>query len=241
MKKLLVGCLLLMMTSMSFAQDIEVSGGMTDSDFKDFALELGSAIAFSPMAPAEPLGITGFDVSLEATVADISDGERYWENMSKDGDPSSFLMFTKLHAMKGLPYNIDIGAMVGSVANSNVQAWGLEIRYAILEGTAATPALGVRGTYSQMTGVSDVKLEQYSGDLLISKGILMFTPYAGVSVFKLLAKETSDDIDTDTVDEYQFKGLAGIQVTPFPLLSIKAEGVVGGAVPQYNLSVGVKF
>lgn len=240
MKKLLIGCLLLMMTSLSFAQDIEVSGAMTDQDFKDFALELGSAISFTPMSPAEPLGITGFDVSLEVTAADINDGEDYWENMSADNDPSAFLMFTKLHAMKGLPYNIDIGAMVGSVANSNAKAWGLEIRYAILEGTAATPAVGVRGTYSHMTGVDDVDLQQYSGDLLISKGFLMFTPYAGVSIFKLLAKETTDEIDVDTVDEYQFKGLLGVQVTPFPFLSVKAETVVG-TIPQYNLSVGVKF
>lgn len=239
MKKFIVLFLLALCVSTSFAKDIEVSGAMTDGDFKDFALELGAVIAFNPMQPAEPSGITGFDVSLEISATDINESKDYWENMTDGNDPSSLLMFTKIHVVKGLPYNIDIGAMYGTVADSNASAWGIEAKWAILEGTTLTPALAIRGTYSKMTGVSDVDLEQYAGDLLISKGFLMFTPYAGVTAIKLLAKENTSQ-DVETVDEYTYKGLVGVQITPFPLVSIKAE-VSAGVIPQYNLSIGVRF
>jgi len=245
MKKIYVILLILILSFSTYAKDIEISGAMSDSDFKDFSLELASALAFTPMAPAEPLGITGFDVSAEVSVTDINGTEDYWKNMTKDNDDQdSYLAFTKLHIQKGLPYNIDLGAMYGSLLGTGANSWGLEAKWAFLEGTAVTPALAVRLSYSQMTGVDDVDLSQVGADLMISKGFLMFTPYAAVSAINVMAEADSDKTDADDVREMLYRGLVGLQFTPFPLLSVKGEAVLNSGtktVPSFNLSFGLKF
>jgi hypothetical protein len=238
MKKL-VYLIILLFSISAFAKDIEFSGSMTNSDFKDFTKELGTAIQFNPMGPAEPLGITGFDISLELSAVDIGNDKDYWKNMSDDNDPASYLIFTRLHAQKGLPYNIDIGAMYEAAADSNIQAFGLELKWAILDGSAATPAVAVRTSYSQLTGVDDLSLNTIGADVLISKGILMFTPYAGLSVASVNSSEDSDKVDLDNVHTAIYNGLIGVQAS-LTILSFKAEVSIG-EIPKYNFSVGLKF
>ena len=244
MKRLFVLVFLFCFTVFSFADDIEISGPMTNSDFEDFALELASALAFTPMAPAESLGITGFDISAEVSVTDINQDKDYWKHMTKDGeDQDSYLAFTKLHIQKGLPFNIDLGAMYGKLIDTNASEWGLEAKWAFIEGSTVMPALAVRVTYSQMTGVDDVDLQQVGGDLMISKGILMFTPYAAVSAINVMA-EADNKADVDDVNKMLYRGLLGLQVTPFPLFSIKGEAVLNSGtntVPSFNLSFGLKW
>ena len=75
----------------------------------------------------------------------------------------------KLHITKGLPYNIDIGASM-AVPNSDIKLMGFEARYALLEGSAATPALGLRAAYSKLSGVD--QLDFNSKSLLVVSGFL---------------------------------------------------------------------
>ena len=67
MKKFLLAILFVLITfSISLAiDDIKFSLGMTQSTFRDFSKELAVATSFKPLAPAEPLGITGFDIGVE--------------------------------------------------------------------------------------------------------------------------------------------------------------------------------
>jgi opacity protein-like surface antigen len=226
---------------------------MSDSDYKKFAMELASALAFTPMAPAEALGVTGFDVSAEISVTDIDQSKSYWENMTKDNDDQDpYLSFAKLHIQKGLPFNIDLGAMYGVLINTNASSWGIEAKWAFIEGNTAIPAVAVRVAYSQMLGVDDVDLSQASGELMISKGFLMFTPYASIGAVNVMADSISGNVDSsgvisvdaNDVNEAMFRGLVGLQFTPMPLLSIKGEAVLNAGdttVPSINLSVGLKF
>lgn len=239
MKKLFALLLILILSSVVFANDIEFKGHMSNDDFKNFSKELGTALQFNPMGPAEPLGITGFDISLELSVSDINNQKDYWENMSEDNDPDSYLVITRLHAIKGLPYNIDLGAMVESVANSNAKAFGFEAKWAIIDGSTVLPALAVRATYTQLLGVDDVSLNAIGADVLISKGILMFTPYAGLSATNINSSEDSDKVDLDDVHTMVYNGLVGVQAS-LTLLSFKAEVSIG-EIPKYNISIGLKF
>jgi len=42
--------------------------------------------------------------------------------------------------------------MYSYVPNSNIKLYGFEVSKAILDGTLATPALGIRGTYTRLAG-----------------------------------------------------------------------------------------
>ncbi len=220
--------------------DLDPADQVTQSEFKDFVKELGMALAFHPMSPAEPLGILGFDVAAEIVASDISDNKGYWEKLVIDDDPYSYLPVTRLHAQKGLPFNFDIGVMYGFVPDSNIKQLGIELKYAILEGTVATPALSVRGSYSQLYDVDDIDLNTLALDVMISKGFLMLTPYGGVSVVRVDGSESSSYVNLDDVDETGLRGIVGLQVRPFPLFIINGE-VSYGEIMQYGLKIGVRF
>jgi opacity protein-like surface antigen len=240
MKKIAAMVMLVSAASFTQAKDIEFTDVITQEDFTEFTKEFGTALLFNPMATAEPLGITGFDVSLETVFTDISDDKAFWKKLVDDNDPYSYLPVPRLHVQKGLPFNIDVGAMFTAVPDSNIKLWGLEAKYAIFEGSMLTPALSVRASYSQLQGVDDIDADTLSLDILVSKGFLMFTPYAGASFTKLNASENSELVTLDDVSETGYRALAGVQFSPFPLLIINGE-ISFGEVTQYGLKIGVRF
>jgi hypothetical protein len=240
MKKYTLMLVLLSLTSLATAKDIEFTDAITQGDFKNFVKEFGTALLFNPMAPAEPLGIIGFDASVEMVVTDINDQEQYWQKLIDDNDPYSFLAVPRLHIQKGLPFNIDVGAMYLAVPNSNIKLWGIEAKYAILKGSMVTPAVSVRASYSQLLGVDDIDLNTQSLDLLVSKGFLMFTPYGGVSMIRVNGSENSEIVTLGDVNETSYRGLLGIQFSPLPLLIINGE-ISFGDIEQYGLKIGFRF
>ena len=234
-----------MLSASVAAKDIVIDrtnfGLLSQDDFTDFITELGSAVYFHPMAPAETLGITGFDVAGEVVFADISHQENFWKFMTEDNDTISFLPVPRLHVQKGLPGRIDIGAMFSSVPDSNIKVWGAELKYGIIKGGVVMPAVSARASYSQLEDVDDIDLRTYALDLLISKGFLMLTPYGGVSALRI---EGSDESGLATgwkdVEENVIQGVVGLQLCPFPFFIINAEATFG-EIPQYGFKAGIRF
>ncbi|MGA1861671.1 hypothetical protein OWM07_02135 [Deferribacter thermophilus] len=192
------------------------------------------------MSPAEPLGITGFDVAAELVLTDIDDGKKYWKAIFSDKDPYSYLPVPRVHVQKGLPFGIDIGGMYTYVPNTNIRLWGVELKYAILKGNVALPAIAVRGAFSKLEGVDELDVNTQSIDLMISKGFLMFTPYAGVTALRVNTKEHSDLVNLDDEHNTIYRGFVGLQISPLPLFVINAEASMG-TVKQYGLKIGLRF
>ncbi|QWV93675.1 hypothetical protein KP004_00345 [Geomonas oryzisoli] len=226
----------------AMARDISFTSPLTQKEFRDLTREAGAAISYKNVAPAEPLGITGFDVGVELSAIDISNSS-YWKDAYRNDAPS-FLAIPKLRARKGLPMGIDVGAMYSYVPDSNIKLWGLEVSKAILEGTAATPALGVRATYSRLSGVNDLDLQTAGIDASISKGFLILTPYAGVggvwvnSEAKGHLKALAPTLKSE--DVFQPRVFGGVKFSPLPLIGITAE-VEYQQRPIYSLKAGLSF
>jgi hypothetical protein len=240
MKKLLPIILLLSLSNVAFASDIKFDPNLVQGEFNEFVKDFGVALWFNPMAPAETLGVIGFDISIESSFTDVGSDKPYWKNVLSNSDSYSYIPVPRLHVQKGLPFNIDIGAMYVAVPDSNIKIWGLEAKYAILEGSVVTPAVSVRASYSKLQGVDELAMDTKSLDLLISKGFLMFTPYAGVSMIKINGSEDSNLVTLTDVDETETRILLGLQVSPFPLLIVNAEASFGN-VSQYALKIGMRF
>jgi hypothetical protein len=168
--------------------------------FRDLSEEIGLAVAYRPLAPAEPLGLLGFDIAAEVTAVNIDSNEAFWSSVNSD--LPSYLAFPKLHAQKGLPFGIDVGFVYAKLPSSNIGMYGGELKWAILKGTIATPALALRGTYSTLTGVDTLNVSTYGADLSVSKGFGPLTPYAGIG--EVWIKSSSDalsDISVPLSDE----------------------------------------
>lgn len=225
------------------ATDISFISPISQSDFKDLSKEAGAALGYRNMAPAAPLGITGFDIGAEVSAISINRNSSYW-NAAFGNDAPSYLVIPKIRARKGLPFGIDVGAMYSYVPDSNVKLFGAELSKSILEGSVATPALGVRATYTKLTGVSDLSLQTYGLDASVSKGFLFITPYAGAGMMWVNSEAKGDlkklapTLTSETTAVPRVFG--GLKLTPFPLLGVTAEAEYAER-PIYSLKAAISF
>jgi hypothetical protein len=160
------------------ADKIDNVSALAQAQFKLLSEDLASATSYKALTPAEPLGVTGFDIGIEVT--DTSLENRAVFNTACSGCGESHLVIPKLHLHKGLPMGFDVGLMYSSTANADISLTGLELRYANIEGGMAMPAVATRITWSQLDGVDELELESKGIEVTISKGFAMFTPYAGI-------------------------------------------------------------
>jgi hypothetical protein len=173
-------------TGLAWGGEISLPTGFAQSEFKSFSEEIGMAVSYIPAAPAEPLGIIGFDVGLEVTTVPISDNAPFWTKVTSG--PPGMLALPKIHVQKGLPLGIDVGVVYSSIPQVKISMLGGELKYAILSGGVAMPAVAIRGAYTKLSGIDTLDLNTLSTDLSISKGFAMVTPYVGVGQVQITSK-----------------------------------------------------
>lgn len=183
--------------AMAAKYDLVFPSTLTDSSFKDFVKEAGTMAAYRGIAPAEPEGLTGFDVGAEVSFVHIDSS--VWNPIVKNGSAPSYLGVPRIHLRKGLPFNVDVGASYSQIPNSNIKLIGAELQWAILEGGVVEPAVALRGSYSKVLGVGDFDLHTLALDGVISKGFAIFTPYAGVGLVRTSGSYAGDDATLKTV------------------------------------------
>jgi hypothetical protein len=172
------------------AYNIDSLQNLLQPEFKAFSQDLGAALSYKAVSPAEPLGITGFDIGLEVTGTKLNHSD-IWDKASSGSAPST-VPAPKLHVIKGLPLNFDVGAVYTKIPTTNISLLGGELRYAILEGGVASPALAVRGTFTKLSGVDQLDFSTKGLELSVSKGFAMLTPYAGIGEVWVDSKPKAD-------------------------------------------------
>lgn len=193
MKRILTILLLLsfcVAPALAAKYDFTIPATFTESQFNDIVKEAGTVIAYRGVAPAEPGGLTGFDIGVEASFFKID--STLWDEVIA-GDAPTYLPVPRVHLRKGLPFGIDLGASYAMVPSSNIKLIGGELQYAIMDGSTVLPALAVRGHYSTLLGVDDFDLETYGADAVVSKGFLFLTPYVGAGVLRSDGQYTGTD------------------------------------------------
>jgi hypothetical protein len=153
--------------------DINAAAITTSDALKDLTKEVGYAIAIPSMTSADPMGITGFDIGVEASSYKLDAAKNFFDDSS--------LLLTRVHIQKGLPFDIDIGLEFSEAYESNIKSIGGEIRWGVFGDGLATPAVGLRATYSKLDSVTDVDITTYTLGAQISKEVLFITPYAGTT------------------------------------------------------------
>jgi len=220
------------------AADINQIQTLTQDEFHRLSQDLGAALSYKPLTPTAPLGLTGFDVGVAVTATSIKNSDVLQK--AGAGDHST-LPVPSLRVHKGLPFGVDVGVMVGAVPGTNVRLYGGELRYAIVAGGTATPAIGIRGSYTKLTGVEQLDFDTKGLDLSISKGFAMFTPYAGVG--QVWAESTPKSIPNSTPTKESLsmsKVFVGINMN-FGLVNLAFEGDRTGEDSSYGVKLGFRF
>lgn len=223
------------------ASDLDTLQFLGQTQFRLLSEDLGAALSYKAVLPAEPLGITGFDIGLEMTVVNIENSAVL--ELATSGDAPATIVVPKIHVHKGLPFGIDLGAFLATVPDSNVSLWGAEVRYAILKGGVASPALAVRGSYSALEGVDQLKFSTTGVDISISKGFAFLTPYAGIG--KVWVSSTPDASVTAvsgvTGEDFDAtKYFVGLNMN-FAFINIALEGDQTGDTTSYSAKLGWRF
>lgn len=187
MKKiLLVLLLLLLMTAPAMANvTFQLPANFTQDDFKNLSRDIGLAISYVPLAPAEPLGgiLPGFDIGVEVTGVQIDKNASYFQKaVTNPSDLPSTIPEAKAHVQVGLPViPIDLGIVYGAAPGTDVKLVGYELKWAVLKGSTVSPAVAIRGAYTKLSGIDVFDISTKSLDLSISKGFAILTPYAGIA------------------------------------------------------------
>ncbi len=218
--------------------DINLTG-VAQAAFKAFSEDMSSALSYKAVIPAEPLGITGFDIGLEVTSTKMSNADD-WQSAVAGGDSIDTLYVPKLHAHKGLPFDIDVGVLYTSIPSTNIKLVGGELRYAFISGNVAIPAVAVRGTYTKLSGIDNLDFGTKGLELSVSKGFAILTPYAGVGRVWTTSDPSASLPLLTKVEVEQTKYYVGANIN-FGLMNLALEGDKTGDSSSYAFKLGLRF
>lgn len=238
MKKILVLLCALTLAQPAMAANISTLGALNQTEFRILSEDLGAALSYKPITPAESLGVTGFEMGIGVTQTDTAKSAQIWNTATNGGGSVSKLYMPKLHIAKGLPFGIDLAAVYSRIPGSNISLLGAEIRYAIVDGGTATPAIAIRGAHTKLSGVDQLALNTNSIDLSISKGFAMFTPYAGVG--RVWVTSTPNGTSLSEEKFTQSKIFVGGNLN-FGLTNFAAELDKTGGIQSISLKLGSRF
>jgi hypothetical protein len=231
---LLVG---LLAASPAWAQEIDQLQDLLQAQFRLLSEDLGAALSYHAQTPAEPLGITGFDIGVGVTATRMQNAAVLQLATSDDADTTLYVPTIRVH--KGLPAGFDIGLTYAAIPGSNIRYTGGELRYAILEGGTASPAIAVRGSLTRLSGVDQLAFDTRGLDVSISKGFGFLTPYAGIGRVWI----ESDPRGTGGLQKEEFeltKVFVGIGMN-FAVLNLNVQADKTGDATSYSLKLGWRF
>jgi hypothetical protein len=238
-KRILAAAALCVLAPVAQADDIDLTQLLgVQSDFRLLSEDLGAALSYKPVAPGEPLGLTGIDIGVEVSATDLQAGNVY-ERVADSND--NYLLVPKLHVHKGLPLRVNIDAFYSAVPDSDIKLFGGALGYALLEGGVATPALTVRVTASKLSGVDGLDLDTRGVELTISKGFAVLTPYAGIGRVEVKSKPRGTAalaLSRESFDLTKF--YAGLNVN-FGLVNLAFEADKTGDAGSYSAKFGFRF
>lgn len=236
MKKLLVLACTLGIAQPAMAGSINTLQNLAQGEFRNFSEDLGSALSYKGVTPAASLGVTGFDVGLEVTQTSLAKSASLWNKVGT-GNLSN-LYVPKLHIAKGLPLDFDIAGFISTVPTTGITLYGGELRYGILPGSMTMPAIGIRGSFTKLSGVTQLALDTKGLDVSISKGFAMFTPYAGVGQVWVNSTPNAGGLTKESFT--QGKMFVGGNLN-LGLTNLAAEYDKTGAAKSLSLKLGFRF
>ena len=211
---------------------------LNQQEFRALSEDLGAAASYKALAPAAPLGVTGFDVGVAVTGTRVKHRD-LWERASSSGDFPSTAPVPSLRAAKGLPWDFDIAIAYSPLPKTGASLWGGALSWAVLAGDAARPAIGVRASYTTLRGLDQLNFYTTALDASISKGFGPITPYVGAGKVWVNSQPTSGvPLAKESFGQTKLFGGAALGAGP---VNFVLEYDRTGGVNTYGAKLGLKF
>lgn len=240
MRRILLAALMGIAAAPAFAStDFNVSCGLNpncQADFRAVTEDITGGLNYKTLAPAEATGLTGIGVGAYGSYTPVQN-KSAWKNLTGSDVNAVGMAGIALH--KGLPFNFDVGATYTAVPGTSARLYGFELRYALLAGGIAEPALALRASYTGSSGIDKLKVSTTGVDAVLSKGFAMVTPFVGGGWVRGKADpDASTGLKAETVNKGKF--FAGLRFSLL-LLEITPEYEHVGRDNSYNLRLGLSF
>lgn len=237
MTRILAAILGLSLAAPALAQTVDNLGLINQAEFRRLSEDLGGALAYRPQTPTEPLGTTGFDIGVGLTAARIHNQE-ILERVTSDS-ASATIPVPSLRLHKGLPLGFDVGLIYAAIPSSNVEYIGGELRYALLLGGVAAPAIGLRGSLTKLRGVDQLEVDTRGLDVSISKGFAVLTPYVGVG--RVWVESQPKGVPGLVKEEFELNQVFLGVGFKLALFNINLEADKTGDVEGFSVKAGLRF
>lgn len=210
-------------------------GALSQDEFRAFTQDAASALSYKAVSPGEPLGIAGFDLGVELSATRLNRPDLF---KAAGGRGERVLALPKLHVQKGLPLSLDVGAFYAAVPGFDASLYGAELRWSPLAGGALSPALSLRAAYTALSGSDALDFHSGSAEILVSKGFLFVTPFAGAGLVRSSFKPLRGTLAEESL--WQRKLFAGVNLN-LGLLNVALEADRTGHASTYSAKAGLRF
>jgi hypothetical protein len=209
------------------------------SAFEGVVEDMSAALNYKALGPAEASGVTGVAVYGFGSYVPVKN-DADWKTLT--GTDVKQIGMAGVTVRKGLPYSLDLGAFYGGIPGASAGLYGAEVRYAPLAGGFAAPALAVRMHYSRTTGIEDLDYRAWGGDVTLSKGFALLTPYVGLGVTRASAdpKNVPATANLHHTEHDGFRAYGGCRVG-LGFFDLTPEYERNGSNDAFNLAMGFSF
>ncbi len=226
----------LLLPGQSRADSLDSLNALSQDQFSDLTENLGAGTHYKGVSPGEGQGVLGFDVGVVLSSTEIDNN--LFDTASNGSFDGSDINLARIQVLKGLPFGLDIGASLSKAVDSDISVVGAELRYSFIDGGIVTPSLAVRASYSRVEGIDDLDLSNGALELTLSKGFVMFTPYAGVGIVQTRAEANdASNLDSESVD--QNKLYVGLTINLGVAITLEADQT--GDFTTYSAKAGLRF
>ena len=201
---------------------------LTQGSWHQFVKEAGVVTFFRPLASAEPLGARNFEVALLRWGTRIDAATDPWNDTFSHPDPEHWLIEgDALHipgvmVRAGVTDRIDVGGYVTKAPGANYGFFGGQMQYSFLHDPESGLAAASRASFVRMYGPEDLSFTNYGMDLVVSRRISRFSPYAGVSGYLAHGHEKTSKVSLEDERVLGIQGTAGVEMRLWAL-SLGAE------------------
>lgn len=237
--KALFPLLLLVLAAAPARASWDVRQDAPEGDFQAFHSRFSSAAYHYPRHGAAPLGLTGFEVFADVAVDQDFGDEPFVDTVLDDDPTGDLLAIGRVGVRKGLPGGIDLGVAYGKALDGGITLISADLQYAIIKGGPVTPAFSLRLTGTRTLDSGAYDLDQYGGELLLSKGFTVLTPYVGAGF--VYSKGTLDRLAGPAFEESDTQAILYAGITLNLLLPKITVEVEKGEVLQGAVKVGFGF
>jgi hypothetical protein len=233
-KRILTASAITLASTATFAGSLDFNATLLQGNFRGISEDMGSAFNYKNLRPAEPTGLLGFDISANLSYTPVAHQEDWDAAFNSEVDALGAL---GVSAAKGLPFGIDVGAYYGIIPDEDIKFVGATAAYALAEGSVVSPAISVRGSFMDVSGIDDLDFGTKSLEISMSKGLTLVTPYIGAGKVWVTSTPTSASLGVSEEKFSMTKAFGGIKIA-IPGIQFTAEVDKTGDATSYSVRAG---